>query len=181
MSATHHLLTQHLSDIEARMAAARAAAEAPFKAELRAVQMALAALEKDPPARGGAAPAHPAPRPAKPRSPRGRRRRTLGEMILMAMQTRRRGADIATIRACLEQRWNRSFAEAAVTRELGRLQHAGVVGRDNALWRLAQAPGPTLAEPTTLPPERRSFAPAPTLDLIWGGASELDAKSAKAS
>jgi hypothetical protein len=137
-------LLRRKADLETRMLEAQRRAQAPFEDELRALSLALGAIE-----RGGLAeqvdgePAsftHGAP------SRRGRKGRSAREMILMVL-----GKDDAAIAASeisrkLTRRWGRAIPLAAVMLELQDLEQAGLVRRSDAGWVRADVPAETEAE-----------------------------------
>ena len=138
-------LLRRKADLEARMLEAQRRAQAPFEDELRALSLALGAIE-----RGGLAEhvdgepasfAHGAP------SRRGRKGRSAREMILLVL-----GKDDAAIAASeisrkLTRRWGRAIPLAAVMLELQGLEAAGLVRRSDAGWVRADEPADAEASP----------------------------------
>lgn len=126
------------------MVDAQRRAAAPFEGELQAITLAIGAIERaglvegrvanEQPSFAGSA-ANPAP------SRRGRRSRSTGDMILMALERAGSGMGVADIVQQLERRWNRTMPAAAVMLELQHLEAEGAVARGVAGWsRRASAP-----------------------------------------
>ncbi|MBR7618406.1 hypothetical protein JKL49_03310 [Phenylobacterium sp. 20VBR1] len=124
------------------MVAARAKAAEPFEEELRAVNIALAALDGAPliEVEHDAAPAPKAEPARKSGLGRGRIKRSLEDMILAALRAHDEGADTGSILESLERRWNRSFQESRVVDELRRLSAANTVVLERGHWRLKVQP-----------------------------------------
>lgn len=124
------------------MAEAQKRAVAPFEAELRAINLALGAIERaglseDRIVSESTSFANPAP------SRRGRRSRSIGDMILMALQHGGAGLAATDIALQLERRWNRSVPVTAITLELQQLEADGAVTRGPAGWsRTAETADP---------------------------------------
>ncbi|OYX69672.1 MAG: hypothetical protein B7Y81_13695 [Caulobacter sp. 32-67-35] len=121
------------------MAEAQKRALAPFEAELRAINLALGAIE-----RAGLSEDRIVSEPSSFASPvpsrRGRRSRSIGDMILMALQQGGAGLAATDIALQLERRWNRSVPVTAITLELQQLEADGAVTRGRAGWtRTAEA------------------------------------------
>lgn len=142
MNAIRKLLLQHRAEVQEQMLAARAKAAAPFEEELRAVNIALAALdgapllaEEDVPL-----PAHKSERARKTGLPRGRIKRSLNDMVLAALRAHDEGADTGEIMESLERRWNRNFQESRVVEELRNLAETGAVVLERGHWRLRAQP-----------------------------------------
>ncbi|WP_425994762.1 hypothetical protein [Caulobacter sp. DWR1-3-2b1] len=115
------------------MGEAQKRALAPFEGELRAIGLALGAIERaglseDRVAAEPSSFAIPAP------SRRGRRSRSIGDMILMALQHGGAGLAVTDIALQLERRWNRSLPVTAITLELQQLEADGAVTRGLAGW-----------------------------------------------
>lgn len=126
------------------MVTARAKAAEPFERELRAVDIALAALDGAPliEAEPDESPAT-APKAEPIRKSglsRGRIKRSLQDMILAALRAHDEGADTGSILESLERRWNRSFQESRVVEELRRLSAANTVVLERGHWRLKVRP-----------------------------------------
>lgn len=126
------------------MVAARAKAAEPFERELRAVDIALAALD-------GAPLIEAEPHESSPPAPkvepvrksglsRGRIKRSLQDMILAALRAHDEGADTGTILESLERRWNRSFQESRVVEELRRLAADRTIVLERGHWRMTAQP-----------------------------------------
>lgn len=128
------------------MAEAQKRALAPFEAELRAISLALGAIERaglsaDRIAGESSSFASPAP------SRRGRRSRSIGDMILLALQHGGAGLAVTDIALQLERRWNRSLPVTAIMLELQQLEADGAIARGPAGWsRTAEAADPDLPE-----------------------------------
>lgn len=138
MNAIRKLLLQHRAEVQEQMLAARAKAAAPFEEELRAVNIALAALDGAPLLAEEDTPL-PAPKTERARKtglPRGRIKRSLNDMILAALRAHDEGADTGEIMESLERRWNRSFQESRVVEELQSLADSGAVVLERGHWRL---------------------------------------------
>lgn len=115
------------------MAEAQKRALAPFEGELRAISLALGAIERaglseDRVSAEPSSFAIPAP------SRRGRRSRSIGDMILMALQHGGAGLAATDIALQLERRWNRSLPATAITLELQQLETDGAVMCGPAGW-----------------------------------------------
>jgi hypothetical protein len=133
MATTYDYLLRRKADLEVRMAEAQKRALAPFEGELRAISLALGAIERaglseDRIAAEASAFSSPAP------SRRGRRSRSIGDMILMALQQGGAGLAATDIALQLERRWNRSLPATAITLELQQLEADGAVTRGSAGW-----------------------------------------------
>ena len=145
MNAIRKLLLQHKAEVQAQMAVARAKADEPFEEELRAVNIALAALDGAPLMEEDQTPDSPQAggRPVTARKtglPRGRIKRSLEDMILAALRAHDEGADTGTILDSLERRWNRGFQESRVVEELRRLAAERIVVLERGHWRLLVQP-----------------------------------------
>lgn len=139
MNAIRKLLLQHRAEVQEQMLAARAKAAAPFEEELRAVNIALAALDGAPLLVEEEEVPLPAPKTERARKtglPRGRIKRSLNDMILAALRAHDEGADTGEIMESLERRWNRSFQESRVVEELRSLAESGAVVLERGHWRL---------------------------------------------
>ncbi len=140
MATTYEYLLRRKADLEVRMAEAQKRAIAPFEGELRAIQLAIGAIERaglsEGKAAGEATSLVSAPAPSR----RGRRSRTTGDMILMALERAGAGMGVAEIVQQLERRWNRSMPTAAVTLELQNLEAEGAVVRSAAGWARGTVP-----------------------------------------
>jgi hypothetical protein len=133
MATTYDYLLRRKADLEVRMAEAQKRALAPFEGEMRAIGLALGAIERaglseDRIAAEASAFSSPAP------SRRGRRSRSIGDMILMALQQGGVGLAATDIAVQLERRWNRSVPATAITLELQQLEADGAVTRGAAGW-----------------------------------------------
>jgi hypothetical protein len=131
MSETRDFLIRRRAALEAEMQDAVTRARAPFEAELKEIRLAISALDLPNES--------PAAEPkAGPKAARGRRRRSLGEMVLMALRARARPAGIPAIQMALERRWNCVIVESRLAGELARLQRMGMVSAEGDLWRAAE-------------------------------------------
>lgn len=140
MSTAWDLLLQHRADLLDQLQSARKKAEAPYLAELESTNRALEALRARRP-RGAAAERAAEPQafaPARP-APRGRQKRSLKDMVQIALRSHGGPMDLDTLTQALEQRWNRVFSQAQVELELTILQQEGAVGTDGDGW-LALSP-----------------------------------------
>ena len=147
MNVIRKLLLQHRAEIQAQMVVARAKAVEPFEEELRAVNIALAALDGAPllEAEHEEPPPVSAPRAEPVRRAglgRGRIKRSLEDMILAALRAHDEGADTGTVLQSLERRWNRSFQESRVVEELRRLAADRTVILERGHWRMNAQPDP---------------------------------------
>ncbi|MBO9709291.1 MAG: hypothetical protein J7521_13875 [Caulobacter sp.] len=129
-------LLRRKADLEMRMLEAQRRAQAPFEDELRALSLALNAIE-----RGGLAEAEAASFASTGGgSRRGRRSRSAREMILLVLG----GGDAAIaapeISRKLTRRWGRSIPLAAVLLELEGLEQEGRVRRVGEAWARADEP-----------------------------------------
>ncbi len=123
------------------MVAARAKAAEPFEGELRAVNIALAALDGAPLIEAEQDEAPPRAEPVRKAGlGRGRIKRSLEDMILAAVRAHDEGADTGTILESLERRWNRSFQESRVVEELRRLAADRTVVLERGHWRMQAQP-----------------------------------------
>lgn len=132
-------LLRRKADLETRMLEAQRRAQAPFEDELRALGLALSAIE-----RGGLAEhvdgepvsfAHGAP------SRRGRKPRSAREMILLVLGNGDAAIAASEISRKLTRRWGRAIPLAAVMLELQTLEQEGQVRRSDTGWvRRDEAP-----------------------------------------
>lgn len=140
MSTAWDLLLQHRAEILDQLQSARKKAEAPFLAELESTNRALEALRGG--RRGRKPLAKRAPEPqafaaaAKPAkaAPRGRQRRSLKEMVQIALRSHAGPMDVETLTQALEQRWNRAFSQAQVEVQLIALQQEGAANLGGEGW-----------------------------------------------
>ena len=140
-------LLRRKADLEVRMLEAQRRAQVPFEDELRALSLALGAIERAGLAEGVAGEpasfAHGAP------SRRGRKGRSARDMILLVL-----GHDDASIAASeisrkLTRRWGRAIPLAAVMLELEGLEQEGRVRRCDTGWIRLEEP----AEVSALVPQ----------------------------
>lgn len=122
------------------MAEAQRRATAPFEGELRAIELALGAIERAGLGDGKVAGEAPSFAGVAAPSRRGRRSRTTGDMILMALERAGAGMGAAEIAQQLERRWNRSVPTAAVMLELQNLEAEGAAVRGAAGWTRGTVP-----------------------------------------
>lgn len=146
-------LLRRKADLETRMLEAQRRAQAPFEDELRALSLALGAIERAGLAEGGVpggVPGEPASFAQGAPSKRGRKGRSARDMILMVL-----GKDDAAVAASeisrkLTRRWGRAIPLAAVMLELEGLEQAGLVGRADAGWVRLDTPTEVAASTTAL-------------------------------
>ena len=134
----YEYLLRRKADLEVRMVEAQRRAQLPFEDELKALGLALAAIERAGLGEGGVAgeTASFAPGPSR----RGRKSRSAREMILLVL-----GKDGVVIPAPdiakqLTRRWGRAIPLAAVASELEALETDGVVRRLDDGWLRLEAP-----------------------------------------
>lgn len=141
MSETRNFLMRRQAALEAEMHEAVARARAPYEAELKDIRMAISAMDRT----GGGLVRPPAPDateiPAKTAGVRGRRKRSLGEMVLMALRARTDGADTAGIQLAMERRWNCAIVESRLITELRQLQQLGLAVCEAGRWRAVEQGG----------------------------------------
>lgn len=126
---TYEFLLRRKADLEVRMIEAQRRAQEPFEGELKALGVALGALERA----GLAAPGEPATfAPPTPR--RGRKPRTSRDMVLMALGREGSVLSAPEVVRQLERRWSRPLPLAAVLLELQSLEVERLVRRDGAGW-----------------------------------------------
>ncbi|MDG2531944.1 hypothetical protein [Caulobacter endophyticus] len=128
MANTYEFLLRRKADLEVRMIEAQRRAQEPFEGELKAIGVALGALERA----GLAAPGEPASFAAPPR--RGRKPRAARDMILMVLGREGAAMTAPEIVRQLERRWNRALPLAAVLLELQGLETDHRVRRDGPGW-----------------------------------------------
>ena len=135
-------LLRRKADLETRMLEAQRRAQAPFEDELRALSLALGAIE-----RGGLAEhvdgepisfAHGAP------SRRGRKPRSAREMILLVLGNGDAAIAASEISRKLTRRWGRAIPLAAVMVELQDLEQEGLVRHCNKGWVRLDEPAATV-------------------------------------
>jgi hypothetical protein len=131
-------LLRRKADLETRMLEAQRRAQAPFEDELRALSLALGAIE-----RGGLAESVVGEQasfaPAGP-SRRGRKGRSARDMILLVLGKDDAAIAPSEISRKLTRRWGRAIPLAAVMVELQGLEQEGLVGRSDSGWvRLDEA------------------------------------------
>lgn len=134
-------LLRRKADLEARMLEAQRRAQAPFEDELRALSLALGAIE-----RGGlAASAHGGTVEGESASfatgaKRGRKPRSTREMILLVLGSGDAAVAASEISRKLTRRWARAIPLAAVMLELKGLEEAGLARETKAGWVRADEP-----------------------------------------
>ncbi|WP_165185134.1 winged-helix domain-containing protein [Caulobacter soli] len=135
-------LLRRKADLETRMLEAQRRAQAPFEDELRALSLALSAIERGGLAAGGhgGLEGEPASFAHAATSRRGRKPRSARDMILMVL-----GKDDAAIAASeisrkLTRRWGRAIPLAAVMLELQGLEQEGQVRRSDEGWVRIEEP-----------------------------------------
>lgn len=141
MSTAWDLLLQHRADILDQLQSARKKAEAPFLAELESTNRALEALRGGRRGRKpGAALCEAEPQAfaaairAATATPRGRQRRSLKEMVQIALRSHAGPMDLETLTQALEQRWNRAFSASQVELQLIALKQEGAAEADGETW-----------------------------------------------
>lgn len=125
-------LLRRKADLETRMFEAQRRAQAPFEDELRALSLALGAIE-----RGGLAEGVDAETASfAPTGPtrRGRKGRSVRDMILLVLGKGDAGVAAAEISRQLTRRWGRVVPLATMTQELHGLEQEGLVGRSGVGW-----------------------------------------------
>lgn len=141
MSETRNFLMRRQAALETEMHEAVARARAPYEAELKDIRMAITAMD-----RTGGGVARPLPAEvtgveAKAAGVRGRRKRSLGEMVLMALRARLDGTDTAAIQLSMERRWNCAIVESRLITELRQLQDMGLATCEGGMWRAVEQGG----------------------------------------
>jgi hypothetical protein len=128
-------LLRRKADLEARMLEAQRRAQAPFEDELRALSLALGAIERGGLAAGvhGTLEGEPASF-ASGASKRGRKGRSAREMILLVLGNGDAAIAASEISRKLTRRWGRAIPLAAVMLELQGLEQAGQVRRSDTGW-----------------------------------------------
>lgn len=146
MSETRNLLVRRQTALEAEMHEAVARVRAPYEAELKDIRMAISAMDRA----GGGLVRPPAPEatavPAKLAGVGGRRKRSLGEMVLMALRARKDGADTGGIQLAMERRWNCAIVESRLITELRQLQQLGLAVCEAGQWRAVEQGGLPVVE-----------------------------------
>jgi hypothetical protein len=147
-------LLRRKADLEARMLEAQRRAQAPFEDELRALSLALGAIERGglAAAAQGGVDAEPASFTQGATSKRGRKPRSAREMILMVLGSGDAAVAASEISRKLTRRWGRAIPLAAVMLELQGLEQEGQVRRSDAGWVRADEPAEAEAEAETSPP-----------------------------
>jgi hypothetical protein len=149
-------LLRRKADLEARMLEAQRRAQAPFEDELRALSLALSAIERGGLAAGAPAGAHGALESepasfASGASKRGRKPRSAREMILLVLGSGDAAIAASEISRKLTRRWGRAIPLAAVMLELQGLEQEGMVRRSDTGWVRVDEPAETEAEAETPP------------------------------
>jgi len=151
MSTAWELLLQHRAELIDQLQVARKRAEAPYIAELESTNRALEALRGAP--RRGRRPGgtenatEPSSFSPKASASRGRQKRSLREMVQIALNSHAGPVDIPTLMLALEQRWNRTFQQSRVELELLRIQQENAVKTDTEeTWREPARSQPTLVQ-----------------------------------
>lgn len=151
MSTAWELLLQHRAELIDQLQVARKRAEAPYIAELESTNRALEALKGAP--RRGRRPGsvdsanESASFSPKPPAARGRQKRSLREMVQIALKSHAGPVDIPSLMLALEQRWNRTFQQSRVELELLRIQQENAVKTDTEdSWREPARSQPVLVQ-----------------------------------
>jgi hypothetical protein len=134
MASTYEYLLKRKADLEVRMVEAQKRAQAPFEGELKAIGLALGAIERAGLVEGRVAVETASFAPASAPSRRGRRSRSTGDMILMALQRGGAGAAASEIAQQLERRWSRTLPVSVILQELQHLESEGAVARGTSGW-----------------------------------------------
>lgn len=129
-------------DLETRMLEAQRRAQAPFEDELRALSLALGAIERGGLAEGLASESA-SFAPGAP-SKRGRKGRSTRDMILLVLGKGEAAIAASEISRKLTRRWGRAIPLAAVMLELQGLEQEGLVRRSDAGWVLPDDPAETV-------------------------------------
>lgn len=138
-------LLRRKADLETRMFEAQRRAQAPFEDELRALGLALGAIERAGLGEGVAA--EPASFAPTGPSRRGRKGRSVRDMVLMVLGKGEAPVDALEISRQLTRRWGRAVPQAAMTQELQGLAREGLVGRSGAGWVRLDEPDDAIAPP----------------------------------
>ena len=131
-STIYDYLLRRRADLETRMLEAQRRAQAPFEEELRALSLALGAIERGGLAEGLAG-EHASFAPGAP-SRRGRKGRSTRDMILLVLGGGDAAIAASEISRKLTRRWGRAIPLAAVMLELQGLEQEGLVRRSEAGW-----------------------------------------------
>jgi hypothetical protein len=135
MATIYDYLLRRKADLEARMLEAQRRAQAPFEDELRAISLALGAIE-----RGGLAAGAHGGMDGEPVSfasgvsRRGRKPRSTREMILLVLGSGDAAIAASEISRKLTRRWARAIPLAAVMLELKGLEEAGLIRHTDSGW-----------------------------------------------
>ena len=129
-------LLRRKADLEMRMLEAQRRAQAPFEDELRALSLALGAIERGGLAAGahGGLESEPASFASGAASRRGRKPRSAREMILLVLGSGDAAVAASEISRKLTRRWGRAIPLAAVMLELQGLEQEGQVRRSDTGW-----------------------------------------------
>lgn len=141
MSETRNFLMRRQAALEAEMHEAVARARAPYEAELKDIRMAITAMDRTGGAAGRALAVDLETAAPKASGVRGRRKRSLGEMVLMALRARMEATDTTAIQLSMERRWNCAIVESRLVAELRQLQRMGLVAHEDGLWRAVEQGG----------------------------------------
>ena len=139
MATIYDYLRRRKADLEVRMIEAQRRAQEPFEVELRALDLALGAIERAGLAEGVAG--EEASFAPSTSGKRGRRGRSLRDMILLVLDKAGDGLDAAEIVRQLERRWSRAAPTAAVMLALQELEAEQGVRRAGAGWIRARSDG----------------------------------------
>ncbi|CAN5513546.1 MarR family transcriptional regulator [soil metagenome] len=133
---TYDYLLRRKADLESRMSEAQRRAQAPFEDELRALSLALSAIERGGLGKGDVAaePASFAPTDSAAPPRRGRKGRSLRDMILLVLARGEAAIAAPEISRQLTRRWGREAPLATMTLELQGLEQEGLVGRSGRGW-----------------------------------------------
>ncbi len=139
MANTYAYLLRRKADLEVRMIEARKRAQAPFEGELKALSLALGAIEQAGLAEGVVA-AETASFAADAPVRRGRKSRSVREMILLVLGKGDTVVPAAEITRQLTRRWGRTVPLATVTAELQGLEQEGAARRAGDSWIRLEEP-----------------------------------------
>ncbi len=139
MASTYEYLLRRKADLEIRMIEAQKRAQAPFQGELKALSLALGAIEQAGLVEGVVA-AETASFAADAPVRRGRKSRSVREMVLLVLGKGHTVTPAAEITRQLTQRWGRVVPLATVTAELKGLELEGAARRAGDGWLRLEAP-----------------------------------------
>lgn len=130
MANTYEFLLRRKADLEVRMIEAQRRAQEPFEGELKAIGLAIGAIERA----GLAPPGEPATFAAAGPARRGRKPRSARDMILMVLGRENVVLTAPDITRQLERRWSRALPLSGVILELQGLEADRAVRRTGGGW-----------------------------------------------